>query len=128
MSHPRPQRSAVCDLPFCRPNSRIRITAAPTASIATRQGRTNRNTMGGKAVIHVRHSSSDKVITVEHDADETERDSVVSHYEGDYNNAFNYLSKQDGVTRLVRYPFFPDIEPLSNGRFRIITTLVEVSS
>lgn len=62
-----------------------------------------------------------------HDIDGTDKDTIVSHYDGDKTNVFNFTFKGDNVTYSVRYMGVPQTTPVAGtDRWRVETRLVVV--
>ncbi len=64
---------------------------------------------------------------VMHDLDGPDKDTILSHYDGDKANVFNFTFKGDDVTYNVRYLGVPVETPVAGvDRWRVLTRLVVV--
>ena len=62
-----------------------------------------------------------------HDVDGPDKDLVLSHYDGDKANVFNFTFKGDDVVYTVRYMGVPNETPVAGvDRWRVTTKLVVV--
>lgn len=62
-----------------------------------------------------------------HDIDGTDKDSIISHYDGDKTNVFNFTFKGDNTVYTVRYMGIPQTTPVAGtDRWRVQTRLVVV--
>lgn len=62
-----------------------------------------------------------------HDLDGTDKDTILSHYDGDKANVFNFTFKGDDVVYTVRYMGVPNETPVAGtDRWRVTTKLVVV--
>lgn len=62
-----------------------------------------------------------------HDIDGPDKDTILTHYDGDKANAFNFTFKGDGVTYSCRYMGVPQTTPVAGtDRWRVTTKLVVV--
>jgi hypothetical protein len=62
-----------------------------------------------------------------HDVDGPDKDTLVSHYDGDKTNVFSFTFKGDSVTYSVRYTGVPQTTPVAGtDRWRVVTNLVVV--
>ncbi len=62
-----------------------------------------------------------------HDLDGTDKDTILSHYDGDKANVFNFTFKGDGVVYTVRYLGVPNETPVAGAdRWRVQTNLIVV--
>ena len=62
-----------------------------------------------------------------HDVDGTDKDTILSHYDGDKANVFNFTFKGDNVTYSVRYISVPNETPVAGtDRWRVAVRLVVV--
>ena len=65
--------------------------------------------------------------TVLHDIDGTDKDAILSHYDGDKTNVFNFTFKGDGQTYSCRYMGVPaDVPTAGTDRWRVTTQLIVV--
>lgn len=65
--------------------------------------------------------------TVIHDVDGPDKDAVLSHYDGDKANVFNFTFKGDNVTYTCRYMGVPNEVPVAGvDRWRVTSKLVVV--
>lgn len=62
-----------------------------------------------------------------HEVDGSDKDTIVSHYNGDSANVFNFTFKGDGVTYSVRYLGVPQTTPVAGtDRWRVQSRLIVV--
>ena len=62
-----------------------------------------------------------------HEVDGPDKDTLVSHYDGDSANVFNFTFKGDNVTYTVRYLGVPQTTPVAGvDRWRVQTKLIVV--
>jgi len=62
-----------------------------------------------------------------HDVDGPDKDLVLSHYDGDKANVFNFTFKGDSVVYTVRYMGVPNETPVAGvDRWRVTSSLVVV--
>ena len=62
-----------------------------------------------------------------HDIDGTDKDAIISHYDGDKANVFNFTFKGDNVVYTVRYMGVPQTTPVAGtDRWRVQTNLIVV--
>ena len=62
-----------------------------------------------------------------HDVDGTDKDTILSHYDGDKENVFNFTFKGDGVVYTCRYIGVPNETPVAGvDRWRVHTRLIVV--
>ena len=62
-----------------------------------------------------------------HDLDGPDKDTILSHYDGDKANVFNFTFKGDDVVYTVRYMGVPNETPVAGtDRWRVNTKLVVV--
>lgn len=65
--------------------------------------------------------------TILHDVDGPDKDTIISHYDGDKANAFSFTFKGDNQTYSCRYMGVPQTTPVAGtDRWRVITKLVVV--
>jgi len=62
-----------------------------------------------------------------HDVDGPDKDTILSHYDGDKANVFNFTFKGDGMVYTVRYMGVPNETPVAGvDRWRVQVKLVVV--
>lgn len=95
-------------------------TAAPKSGI-----RVDRAT-SGKARAQVFYTADLYDFVVKHLLDETDRDSLLSHYSGDKENTFLFTWKGDDTAYTVLYTNKPQVKPIGNGYYECESRLAEV--
>lgn len=81
----------------------------------------------GKPYLRQYYTEVRRQFEVFHDVDGTDKDSVLSHYDGDKANVFNFTFKGDGVVYTCRYMGVPNETPIPGAdRWRVHTQLVVV--
>lgn len=62
-----------------------------------------------------------------HDIDGPDKDTIITHYDGDKENVFNFTFKGDSVTYSCRYMGVPQTTPVAGtDRWRVSTRLIVV--
>ena len=65
--------------------------------------------------------------TILHEVDGPDKNSIVSHYDGDKANVFNFTFKGDNVVYTVRYMGVPQTTPIAGtDRWRVQSKLIVV--
>lgn len=68
-----------------------------------------------------------RTFSILHDIDGTDKDAIISHYDGDKENVFNFTFKGDDVVYNCRYLGVPNESPVpGTDRWRVQTNLVVV--
>ncbi len=81
----------------------------------------------GKPRLRQYYTEVRRTFTVLHDVDGPDKDTVLSHYDGDKANVFNFTFKGDSVVYPVRYAGVPNETPVAGvDRWRVTTNLVVV--
>jgi len=81
----------------------------------------------GKPRLRQYYTQVRRTFDVLHDVDGPDKDTILSHYDGDKANVFNFTFKGDAVTYTVRYTGVPVETPVAGAdRWRVATKLVVV--
>lgn len=81
----------------------------------------------GKPRLRQYYTQVRRQFVVLHDLDGPDKDTILSHYDGDKANVFNFTFKGDDVTYSVRYLGIPNETPLAGvDRWSVQTNLIVV--
>ena len=81
----------------------------------------------GKPRLRQYYTQVRRQFNILHDIDGTDKDTILSHYDGDKANVFNFTFKGDNVTYTVRYMGVPNEVPVAGtDRWRVTTRLIVV--
>jgi len=81
----------------------------------------------GKPRLRQYYTQVRRTFDVIHDVDGPDKDTILSHYDGDKANVFNFTFKGDAVVYTVRYNGVPVETPVAGtDRWRVNTKLVVV--
>jgi len=81
----------------------------------------------GKPRLRQYYTEPRRIFTVLHDIDGPDKDAILSHYDGDKANVFDFTFSGDGVVYNCRYMGVPNETPVAGvDRWRVQTRLVVV--
>lgn len=81
----------------------------------------------GKPRLRQYYTQVRRQFTVMHNVDGTDKDTILSHYDGDKLNVFNFTFKGDGVVYTCRYMGVPQEVPAAGtDRWTVTTRLIVV--
>ena len=95
------------------------VVQAYGSSIASDDGTVVERAVSGKPRFRSYYTDVQEEIRVVHDLDDTDKQSIETHYAGDRFNAFLFTYAADDTQYTVRYARPPQYKPIRGGRWQV---------